>query len=90
MKWARKGYVDELVLQIYRPTSERFMTSINSSQVEKLPSHIPVAIGIYIGNFQNFLPPEEVEKQINIAESLGYGYSIFCWEYKIIANIKQK
>ena len=30
----KKGYVDELVLQIYRPTSERFITSINSSDIK--------------------------------------------------------
>lgn len=88
--WADKGYIDEVVLQIYRPTSEQFKTSIKSSQVEQLPSNIPVAIGIYTGNFKNLLPIEEVEKQINIAQNLGYGYSIFCWEYRIISQIKSK
>ncbi len=85
--WAKKGYLDEVVIQIYRPTTAQLTDSINSSRLESLPSNIPVAIGIYTGNWAGFFPVEEVEKQIKTVENLGYGYSIFCWEYRIVASI---
>ena len=88
--WAKQGHVDELVIQIYRPDAQKFAASINSSQIDQLPAHIPSAIGIYTGNFQNILPPEEVQKQIDIAQQLGHGYSIFCWEYRIFSRLINK
>lgn len=45
---------------------------------------MPVAIGIYAGNMGNFKASSEIQKQIDISQNLGYGFSIFCWEYRIL------
>lgn len=84
--WARQGYIDEVVIQIYRPDSIRFKESLITSQIDDLPKSIPVGIGIYAGNPDNFQTPSEIQKQIEITQDLGYGFAIFCWEYKIMGS----
>ena len=73
-----------MVIQIYRPDSIRFKESLITSQIDDLPKSIPVGIGIYAGNPDNFQTPSEIQKQIEITQDLGYGFAIFCWEYKIM------
>ncbi|NCO75958.1 MAG: family 10 glycosylhydrolase [Cyanobacteria bacterium] len=87
LNWAKKGYIDEVVIQIYRPNSAQVKQAITTSKINYLPDNIPVGIGIFAGNFDNFLHPEEIQKQIAVAEKFGYGYSIFCWEYEILGSL---
>ena len=87
LHWAKQGYIDEVALQVYRPTSDEFAKSIQSSQIQQLPADIPVVIGIYTGSWVSLLPHEEIDKQIEITKNLNYGYSLFCWEYRIFSLI---
>jgi uncharacterized lipoprotein YddW (UPF0748 family) len=87
LKWAKRGYIDEVVIQIYRTNAQEFEQSILTSQIHQLPKSMPVAIGIYAGSVGNFKTSSEIQKQIDISENLGYGFSIFCWEYRFMGSI---
>jgi len=87
LHWANNGYIDEVVIQIYRETSEEFVTSISSSKIDLLPKNIPVAIGIFAGSLDKPKDFSEVNKQIKLATDLGYGFSIFCWEYRALGGL---
>ncbi|MBF2058191.1 MAG: family 10 glycosylhydrolase [Cyanobacterium sp. T60_A2020_053] len=78
--WAKQGYIDEVIIQIYRDNSKEFEQAIITSEIDKLDESIPVAIGIYAGSFDSYKHPAEIQKQIDITQNLGYGFSIFCWE----------
>jgi len=90
LKWGKRGYIDEVVIQIYRSNAEEFERSILTSEIHRLPKSMPVAIGIYAGNFGNFKTSSEIQKQIDISQNLGYGFSIFCWEYRILGTLSAK
>ena len=87
LKWSNQGYIDEIVIQIYRRDSVQFRQSLITSQVDSLPKSIPVAIGIHAGTINNLKKPREIQKQIDISQDFGYGFSIFCWEYRIIGSL---
>lgn len=90
LKWVNDGYVDEVVLQVYRPTTKEFEKAIATSKINYVPDFVPVAIGIYAGPLDKLTSPKEIEKQIKVSENLGYGFSIFCWEYRILGSLFKK
>ncbi len=78
---------DEVVIQIYRDNSEEFVKSILTSKIDRLPQNMPVAIGIFAGPLDKPKDFGEVNKQIKLATDLGYGFSIFCWEYRALGGL---
>jgi uncharacterized lipoprotein YddW (UPF0748 family) len=90
LKWAKLGHIDEVIIQIYRPDSAQLKQAINTSQIHRLPSSFPIAIGIYAGSFRHFLLPSEIQEQIDVTKKLGYGYSVFCWEYRLLGSLLNK
>ncbi|NEO38476.1 MAG: family 10 glycosylhydrolase [Moorea sp. SIOASIH] len=88
--WVRQGFIDEVIVQIYRKTSQEVINTLKSSGLREASYYVPVAVGIYSGEFYRPKPINELNKQIKIAENYGYGYSLFCWEstYSPFRNIK--
>jgi uncharacterized lipoprotein YddW (UPF0748 family) len=79
--WEREGYVEELVLQVYRPDLERFVDELKRTEVQLANSHIPVAIGILSGLKNRSTPIEMVEKQVKTVRDRGFdGVSFFFYE----------
>ena len=86
LTWVNQGYIDEVVLQVYRPTAAQFKSAIASSSIEEISDSVPVAIGIYAGSLNQLASPKQIKEQIEISQQLGYGFSIFCWEYRILGS----
>ena len=81
LTWEERGYVDELVLQLYRPNMERFIDELQRTEVQLANSNIPVAIGILSGLKNRPAPIELIEKQVQEARSRGFdGVSFFFYE----------
>ena len=79
--WERKGYIEELVLQVYRPDLERFVDELKRTEVQLANSHIPVAIGILSGLKNRPTPIEMIEKQVQTVRDRGFnGVSFFFYE----------
>lgn len=81
LTWERKGYLEELIVQVYRPDLERFITEIERSEVELAKTHIPVAIGILTGLKNRPTPLSQIEKQVEEVRKRGFGgVSFFFYE----------
>ncbi|HEY9866488.1 MAG TPA: glycoside hydrolase family 10 protein [Candidatus Obscuribacterales bacterium] len=79
--WERKGWIEELVLQIYRSDLNRFITELERSEVTLAKNHIPVAIGILSGLKNRSTPMEIIEKQIAETRKRNFaGVSFFFYE----------
>lgn len=81
LRWVTAGLFDELVIQIYRPDSDRVAQSILTSGISEVGNDTKVAVGIFAGGREALKSFDELEKQIDVVERFGYGYSIFSWEY---------
>ncbi|MEA5500523.1 glycoside hydrolase family 10 protein [Limnoraphis robusta Tam1] len=62
--WERKGWIEEIVLQVYRPDLERFITELERTEVELAKNHIPFAVGILSGLKNRPTPINTIEKQV--------------------------
>ena len=79
--WERKGYVEELVLQVYRRDLERFISELERTEVELARDHIPFAVGILSGLKDNPTPIEMVSKQVKAVRDRDFdGVSFFFYE----------
>lgn len=81
MLWLKKGWFDELVMQIYRPNSNSVRQSTLTSGIQQASNYVSVAVGIYAGGEDNLKSLEEINNQTQTVTELGYGYAIFTWEY---------
>lgn len=79
--WERRGYVEELLLQIYRPDLDRFAYELKKPEVEAARLHIPVGIGILSGLKNRSTPMEMVQAQVEETRRRGFaGVSFFFYE----------
>ena len=75
--WVKQGIVDEVVLQIYRPTPEAVIASLSNSGIDTASYYVPVVV--VISATWNVVPfsLNTVQKQVAAVKQQGYGYSIF-------------
>ncbi|MEB3341390.1 family 10 glycosylhydrolase [Okeania sp.] len=87
--WVEQGIVDEIVLQIYRPTPEAVIASLSNSGIGTAADYVPVGVGI--SATWNVIPfsLDTVQKQVAAVKQEGYGYSIFSWEYLVLRRLAQ-
>ncbi|ERT09908.1 melibiase family protein [Lyngbya aestuarii BL J] len=79
--WERKGWIEEIVLQVYRPDLERFTTELERTEVELAKDHIPFAIGILSGLKNRSTPMNMIEKQVKETRNNELaGVSFFFYE----------
>lgn len=82
--WVEQGIVDEIVLQVYRPTPEAVIASLSNSGIYTASYYVPVGVGL--SAVWNVVPfsLNTVQKQVEAVKQQGYGYSIFSWEYLVL------
>jgi uncharacterized lipoprotein YddW (UPF0748 family) len=79
--WVKRGLVDELVLQVYRDDSDRFLAELKQIAVQSAWRKIPVAVGIFTGNWRNPVEIKQIKKQVDLARQHNFdGVSFFYWE----------
>jgi uncharacterized lipoprotein YddW (UPF0748 family) len=79
--WERKGWIEDIVLQIYRPDLERFVAELERTEVELAKSHIPVAIGILSGLKNRPTPMSTIKQQVEAVRDRDFaGVSFFFYE----------
>lgn len=83
LTWVKAGLIDEIIMQIYRQTSQEVTLAINNSELGQVNNYVDVAVGIYAGNFRNQKPLAEIQSQIIAVKRLGYGYAIFPWKTSV-------
>lgn len=79
--WERRGYIEELVLQVYRPDIDRFITELEREEVKLANGHIPVVVGILSGLKNRPTATETLDQKVKIVRDRNFaGVSFFFYE----------
>lgn len=79
--WVERGWIEELVLQVYRDNMPAFLTELNQSAVQAARQRIPVSIGILSGSWGRPVAIAHIQQQVEMARAQGFsGISFFYWE----------
>ncbi|AFY70970.1 protein of unknown function DUF187 [Thalassoporum mexicanum PCC 7367] len=81
LTWVESGWVDELILQVYRSDLASFSAELGQSALQTARQRIPVAIGILTGTLGKPIAIEQVQQQVQTVQDLQFnGISFFYWE----------
>ncbi|NES04050.1 MAG: family 10 glycosylhydrolase [Okeania sp. SIO2F4] len=79
--WEREKWIDEIVLQVYRPDIKRFINELERTEVKLAKNNIPFAIGILTGLKNNSTPITTIEEQVETVRKRNFaGVSFFFYE----------
>ena len=79
--WERRGYIEEIVLQVYRNDIKRFNQELEREEVKLAKVHIPTAIGILTGLRNNPVPLKQIQEQVQEVRKRNFGgVSFFFYE----------
>ncbi|MEM9266642.1 MAG: glycoside hydrolase family 10 protein [Cyanobacteria bacterium P01_F01_bin.13] len=79
--WVNRGYVEELIVQLYRSDLGRFVWEMNRAPAQAARSHIPTAVGVLSGLRGRPVPMERLQEQVNAVRDRNYaGVSFFFYE----------
>ena len=79
--WEEKGWVDELLVQVYRENMNTFLREIDQPEVRAASRRIPVGIGILTGVRDRSYSPRLIQDQVAAARSRNFaGISFFYYE----------
>ena len=79
--WERNGWIEELVVQVYRDNMRRFRYELSQPELKRARKHIPVAIGILSGLKNRPMSIELIEKQVKKSRDRKFaGVSFFFYE----------
>ena len=79
--WERRGFVEELILQVYRNDLRWFIQELKREEVQIAITHIPVAVGILTGLKNRPVETEQIQEQVQAVRSTGLaGVSFFFYE----------
>jgi uncharacterized lipoprotein YddW (UPF0748 family) len=80
-EWVRRDWLDEVVVQVYRPDIASFTAVLDRPDLQKLAQQVPLSIGIYTGPWLKPKPRSEVRQAIQAVRQRPYaGMAFFCWE----------
>jgi uncharacterized lipoprotein YddW (UPF0748 family) len=79
--WERRGYLDEIVLQVYRSDIKRFSAELEREEVKLAKLNIPTAIGILTGLKNNSVSLKQIQEQVQEVRKRDFaGVSFFFYE----------
>jgi len=79
--WERDGFVEELVLQVYRSSLSSFIAEIDKPEVVDAQFHIPTAIGILTGLATSPVSFSQIQEQVQTTRQKQFaGVSCFFYE----------
>ncbi|HBB30809.1 MAG TPA: hypothetical protein DDZ80_06840 [Cyanobacteria bacterium UBA8803] len=79
--WVQQGWVEELVVQVYRKDLSGFQAQLIQSAVQEARQRIPVSIGITTGTGQRPVAMKQIQQQVQKVRDRGFdGVSFFYWE----------
>lgn len=79
--WVDQGLVDEVIVQLYRPSLAALKTDLGSAALTRLKQKVRLAIGLYTGPFIPTKPLARLAEEVKAVQQASYqGVSFFCWE----------
>lgn len=81
LTWINNGFIDQLILQVYKQDMASFIREISQPAVKLAKGKIPVAVGISTGLLFKPVDIPTIKKQIEIIRKEKFlGVSFFYWE----------
>ena len=79
--WVNRGYVEELIVQLYRSDLGRFVWEMNRAPAQAARRHIPTAVGVLSGLRGRPVPMDWIQEQVAAIRDRSYaGVSFFFYE----------
>jgi uncharacterized lipoprotein YddW (UPF0748 family) len=79
--WQRLGFVDELIVQVYRSDINRYRSELDQPELQTVRRKIPVGIGILTGLSVINVETGQIERQVQLARDRRFsGISFFFYE----------
>ncbi len=78
--WIRRGLVDELIVQLYRPDLNSFLPLLAEAALLESRTRIPTAVAIMTGQRQRLVPMELIQAQVNAVRERQLGVAFFYFE----------
>ncbi len=79
--WVKRGFVEELICQIYRNDKKTFLAELQQTALQTARQKIPVGIGILTGSMRSPVAIKQLQQQVQWVRDRGYsGVSFFYWE----------
>ena len=79
--WVREGWVDELVVQIYRDDFEQFENELDKNPLRVAAEQIPVSVGILTGTWRHPIAFEQIKQQVESSRVRQFsGVCFFYWD----------
>lgn len=80
-RWVAAGWVDEVIVQLYRSDLGALQRDLGSGALRTVQQQVPVAIGLYTGPFWPAKPLDRLQQEIMAVQNAGYdGVVFFSWE----------
>ncbi|MBE9079542.1 family 10 glycosylhydrolase [Romeria aff. gracilis LEGE 07310] len=80
-RWVDNGWIDELVLQVYRNDLASFETELSQPGVQSARQRIPVSVGILTGTWERPIGFEQIAEQVAASRDRNFhGVSFFYWQ----------
>ncbi len=80
-KWVKRGYVEEVIIQLYRTDLGRFVWEMGQDAAEFSRSHIPTAVGVLSGLRGRSVSMAQIAQQVEAVRDRNYaGVSFFFYE----------
>ncbi|MEM7066597.1 MAG: glycoside hydrolase family 10 protein [Cyanobacteria bacterium P01_B01_bin.77] len=80
LTWVRQGWVDELIVQIYRNNLDIFRQQLDTASIRETKQKIPTAAGILTGLRNSPVPIRFIEAKVRAARASGLGMTFFFYE----------
>ncbi|MEL6856317.1 MAG: family 10 glycosylhydrolase, partial [Cyanobacteria bacterium J06607_13] len=79
--WLKKGYVEELIIQLYRTDLGRFVWEMGQEAAQYARGHIPTSVGVLSGLRTRSVSMDIIEEQVEAVRDRNFaGVSFFFYE----------
>ncbi len=79
--WVKRGYAEEIIIQLYRTDLGRFVWEMGQEAADFARSHVPTSIGILSGLRGRSVPMAQIAEQVEAVRDRNFaGVSFFFYE----------
>jgi uncharacterized lipoprotein YddW (UPF0748 family) len=79
--WVKKGYAEEIIIQLYRNDLGRFVWEMSQDAADFARSHVPTSIGILSGLRGRSVPMSQIAEQVEAVRDRNFsGVAFFFYE----------
>jgi uncharacterized lipoprotein YddW (UPF0748 family) len=80
--WVQASWLDQVVVQLYRPDLTSLKQELNRPTLRSLAQQVPLSVGLYTGPVGQAKSKAQIDQEVAAVRSAGGygGVAFFCWE----------